>query len=124
MKPFIEVVLIAAAILLFAFGQIPASIFVGMFAAILFLAPESKGSKTPEQILDEARGETGSNVVNVKYDFKADKNGSVFTAALHIYSNKDLTETKVLEVLAEYVTEHTGMKTEPERLRLISYSAA
>ncbi|EBS4516524.1 hypothetical protein DQT32_03745 [Salmonella enterica subsp. enterica serovar Braenderup] len=123
MKPFIEVVLVAVAILLFAFGYIPASIFVGMFAAILFLAPERKGSKTPDEIMAEARGEAGSNIVNVKYEFKAEK-GEVFSAALHIYSTKDLTEAKVLEVLAEYVTDHTGMKTEPERLHLLSYSAA
>lgn len=117
MKPFIEVVLVAAAILLFAFGQIPASIFVGMFAVILFIAPESKPSKTPEELMAEANGEL-SKGVHVVYSFCSEKK-ETFTADLHYYSTK-LDEDKVLDVLAEYVTDHTGVPVTKDRLHIVS----
>lgn len=120
MKPFIEVLLTAATFLLFAFGHTAPAIFTGMFAVILFLAPSAKKYKTPEQIMDEARGENKGDEVIVTYQFNEDTERKVLEAVLHIY-HEHLTAQKVADTLVEYIIDHTGLQTDTSRITVLSY---
>lgn len=120
MKHFLEVLMIAAALLFFAFSQTALGIFAIMFFVVLFIAPSYKG-KSVEEIIAEAKGE-GSDAVYVKYSFVSEPNEE-FTATLHHYSNEALTTDIVLAKLAEYVTEHTGIDVQPDRLHVVKFNA-
>lgn len=120
MKHFLEVLMVAAALLFFAFSQIALGIFATMFAVLLFIAPSHKG-KSVEKIIEEAKGE-GSDSVYVKYSFVSEPSEE-FTATLHHYSNETLTTEVVLAKLAEYITEHTGIDVQPDRLHVVKFNA-
>lgn len=116
MKKFIEVLLVVVAIFLATSGEIAGSIFVGMFA-VLCIIVTAKLYKTPQEYLAEANDELYSGV-SVEYCFCSEMKEK-FTADLHYY-NKSLEYNKVLEALAEYVSEHTGIPTAIDRLHIIS----
>lgn len=115
MKPFFEVLLVAATFILFAFGQIGLATFASTFAVILWMAPASKG-KSVQQIIDEAHGSSIGSVF-VEYVFVAEPNEK-FTANLHHYSTGQLSEAAILPNLAAYISEHTGIPIEADRLHI------
>ena len=123
MKHFFEVLLVAVTILLFAFGQIPLAIFAAALTVIVWIAPNRK-YKTVQEIIAEAEGTTpsGTHSVYVEYNFVSEP-AEKFTANLYHYSNGPLTEEAILPKLAEYVTEHTGIPIEANRLHIIKIQA-
>lgn len=123
MKHFFEVLLVAVTILLFAFGQIPLAIFAGALTVIVWIAPNRK-YKTVQEIIAEAEGTapSGTHSVYVEYNFVSEP-AEKFTANLYHYSNGPLTEEAILPKLAEYVTEHTGIPIEANRLHIIKIQA-
>ncbi|UYE98869.1 hypothetical protein XbC2_451 [Xanthomonas phage XbC2] len=123
MKHFFEVLLVAVTILLFAFGQTGLAIFAGALTVIVWLKP-SYNTKSVEQIIAEANGAapSGTEAVYVEYNFVSEPTEK-FTASLYHYSNGPLTEEAILPKLAEYVTEHTGIPIEAERLHITKIQA-
>ncbi len=118
MKHFFEVLLVAATILLFAFGQTGMAIFAGALTVIVWMAPTNK-YKTVQEIIDDAHGTapSGTDTVYVEYNFVSEPTEK-FTANIYHYSNGTITEETILPKLAEYVSEHTGIPIEAERLHI------
>lgn len=123
MKHFFEVLLVAVTILLFAFGQTGLAIFAAALTIIVWMAPNRK-YKTVQEIIAEAEGTapSGTEAVYVEYNFVSEPTEK-FTASLYHYSNGPLTEEAILPKLAEYVTEHTGIPIEAERLHITKIQA-
>lgn len=120
MKHFCEVFFLALALILAVYGQTGLAIFAGAFCIIAWFWPMNATGKSVEQIIAEAEGKAGQTIY-VEYEFVANK-GEVFTANLPHYSTDTLVEEEVQIELAEYVSEHTGIPIEADRLHVLKFN--
>ena len=118
MKHFFEVFFIALTLVLAAFSQTALAIFSAMFCVIAWMWPLGSTGKSVEEIIAEANG-AGGDQFAVEYNFKDDASEK-FTVNIHHYGEK-ITKDEILKELVEYITDHTGIPVEADRLHVISY---